>query len=370
MKRTHILFAGLLACWLSGLPLLAQPILRSSLTTNAQSSLFARTVQGAPGIGTNITQTLSTNGTPVEFVDSNAVPTFRALTGSARDALVVQNTNGATAFQVNSNGTTLASNLTVSGVANVRVLFSCANYGTNYDYGWDQLFNEDFVANITSTTSGQIGQHPWALGSSGTLPAISGQNATEMGAYSYLSLVTTQSTSGRILICPGPASTANGFTFTNAEFYCESRFRVSHTNVASDVATWRIGFGPSGTTANGEYTSGIYFMINTNANTNTLVCVTSRNSTYQFTYTSFFVQPMTWYWGGWYLDATGTNCVFMAGLTRKTMTAICTNTLNIPGNFAFVTGLLQADRVASSSGLLLRTNYVDSFKLWVKDANY
>lgn len=250
-----------------------------------------------------------------------------------------------------------------------RPLFSATNYGTIYDAGeWVKIFDEEFSANVTATTSGQIGQHPWNLASTGTLPALSPLQL-DSGAYAYISIVTTQSTSGRILNCPQAAGGATGYALTNAEYYLESRIRVSATNVASDVATMRVGFGNNGASANGELLTGAYFMINTNANTNTLVLVTARNSSYTFNITPYFIAPATWYTVGLHLDATGTNAVLMAGLTRRTMTAIATNNLNMPGLFALCTGIIQNDRMASTSGTNFRTNFVDNFKIWVRDPN-
>lgn len=270
----------------------------------------------------------------------------------------------------NPNAVPLATN--TAGVVTVQfvpLIFSASNYPPVFNYGdWVNLFNEEFVASVTSTTSGQMGQYPWTLVSSGTVPSL-GQAQTEAGTYSCVSLVTTQSTSGRMLLCPGPASSLGGFAFTNAEYYCEARFKCSATNVANDVSTMRVGLGSQGAAANGDLLSGAYFMINTNANTNTLVCVTGRNSVYQFTYTPFFIQPNQWYTAAFYLDATGTNCIFFAGNTRKTMTAVATNQLNIPGLFSLVTGTIQNDRMASISGTDFRTNYIENFKLWVRDPN-
>ena len=140
---------------------------------------------------------------------------------------------------------------------------------------------------------------------------------------------------------------------------------MGQTNVSGDVSTLRLGLGRNDGVA--EPAFGAFVMINTNVNTNTLVCVTSINNARTFTYTTYTWTPMLWFNVAIYFDTSGTNAIFYAGSNATNMTAIATNTVNLPGAaLSNVNPWINTWRIASSGGLVRQTNYVDYYKFWAR----
>lgn len=295
--------------------------------------------------GTNGVNSISTNGVSVS---------------SAATALnFVGNNNASVDQATNSSGQV--------SLQFAPVLFRSTNYGTVYNFGdWDQLMNEEWIANPVSVV-GAIGNHPWTTATTGTLPVALANPFIESNTWSHISMVTTQTTSGRILACPSVgAATPTGFVFTNCEYFFEARVRMNSTNLTGDVSTTRIGMSDS-VAANGDPATGIYIMNNTNVNTNTFILVTARNSVRTYNYSTLGTYGnMTWQTIGFYFDRTGTNVVAFVGPDRFRFTSFATNNATLPGDFALVGCTIQNDRMASTGGLNFRTNYCDSIKLWVR----
>lgn len=226
--------------------------------------------------------------------------------------------------------------------------------------GGDWIINDQFMGDAIVFTVGAIGSSPWRYAVTGTFPPFPAP-LNDGNLTGYLSLTSTQTASASVLYL-GSSGNAQNMNLTNGELYLVTRIRVGQTNVSGDVSTLRIGITKGDTTT--EPTYGAYFMVNTNVNTNTIVCVTARNSSRTFTYSPYVWTPMRWFNVGIY--ANDTNIVFYAGTNAASMTAIATNTTNLPGNGANMAPAIVNWRIASSGGLATQTNYVDWFRLWAR----
>jgi len=248
-----------------------------------------------------------------------------------------------------------------------KPLMIATNFGTIFDDGWFEMVIEEWVAQPTSIV-GNIGIHHWNNIATGTLPSLSAP-IIESNAWSYVSIVTTQSSSGRLLQTPNSAGAGVGIVLTNADYLFEARIRMNSTNLSGDVATTRVGLTdlPLGT---GEAGNGVYIMNNTNVNTNIFVLVTALSGTRTFTYTPGVAantyDNQTWASVMIYVPSPGNTAYGFVGPDRFRMTSFATNTANLPGTTAQLGAVFQADRIASTSGTNFRTNYCDRVRVWVR----
>lgn len=268
---------------------------------------------------------------------------------------------------VGNNNVSVNQSTNTAGAVSIQfapILFSATNYGTIYDIGdWLEIMNEEFIGSIVSTVSGRQGTHDWTVASAGTLPSLAAPIA-DSNAWSFISCVTTQTTSGRLWLSPNNGGSPVGFTLTNADFLFEARIRMNATNLANDVCTTRVGLTDT-TAANGDPNNGVWAMVNTNA-TNTILLGTARGGSRTFNYSTLGAYDASWLDVFIYVPSPCNTAYLFIGKDRFRLTSVATNTATLPGDTASLGGTFQVDRMASTSGLFLRTNYIDRMRLWVR----
>lgn len=315
-------------------------------TTSARWLLVNPSVD-VTATGTNGVNSIYTNGQPVSvsatslgFIGNNLNSVNRAT-----------NASGAVSMEI------------------TKILFAATNFGAIYDQGdWEQVINEEWVAQPTSTT-GNVGAHHWNRVTAGTLPTSLVAPIVDSNAWAYISMVTTQSASGQVLQSPNAGGVPVGFTLTNADFYLETRLKLNTTNLTSDVATTRVGLSDLAT-GTSEAANGCWVMHNTNVNTNIFLAVSGRGGARTFTYSpgvpANTYGNSTWHTIGIYLTDGGRTAYYFVGPNRYRLTSFATNTANFPGDTTTVGAFVQSDRVSSTGGLNFRTNNCDYIKLWVR----
>lgn len=235
--------------------------------------------------------------------------------------------------------------------------------------GWvvqeEFISRADVYAQGTSTT---IGNYNWENVSSGTLPSVSSLPARQAAFGSEIgmvSLIATQATSGKLFRL-GQANSAALFYATNVEIFCYSSVYFGYTNTTSDVSVLRVGItdniSGAGATASGN--NAVMFEQNTNA-TNTIMVRTSRSASQTVADTGYPYSVNTRLLVGFYVSRYWTNAVFYAGTNLASMTAIWTNSANIPGG-AGMTPFFLSGRMTTSAGNIFQTNYIGSFYMWRK----
>lgn len=346
----------------------------------------------APTASDRILTYASAGGVTNVLVTANGVMDFHHSTTAARWILdspsvdvIANGTNGLNSIYTNGQPVTVAAtslglvdnNLTAIRTTNAagavtmsfaRPLMHATNFGSIFDDGnWIDMANEEWMSRPTST-AGVIGALAWHQIATGTLPGF--QNPfPESNAWSYISMNTTQSTSGRLVLVPEGGGVPVGFALTNADYLAEFRVRLNSTNLSGDVCTSRIGLTDLNL-GTGEAANGVYVMNNTNVNTNIWLLVTARGGSRTFTYSPSIPANtygnMTWHTIMIYVPAPGNTAYAFIGPDRYRMTSFATNTTTLPGDTTQVGLTFQTDRIASTSGTNNRTNYNDRVRLWVR----
>jgi hypothetical protein len=224
------------------------------------------------------------------------------------------------------------------------------------DVEWQVIMDEEFLGDSQNTIASPA-NNIWNFNqaTSGTAPTKQAPpliaDFAGVGSFSHTAV------GGRLAAVGG--ATIGQMALTNCEVLGLMRVRYSHTNDGTDTYTMRAGLIDANT-AIGEWNNGVYLLTNTNANTNSVVCVTARASTRTLTYTTVELPPNTFRWWGYWLDRTGTNMVFIEGPALTNLTSFATNTQNIVGLNALVTPAWEVQRFAGSGA---RTNYIERYFL-------
>jgi hypothetical protein len=248
------------------------------------------------------------------------------------------------------------------GISPFVVIDNTPYYPTN---PWNHIVSEEWQGDVTSGSLPLGSTHAWGFVNSGnTFFRVA--PLTESGAFSYLSLVTTNSGTAVTYFLSG--TTTPGFLLaTNVEIIFTARIRIGLTNTSAEVQKCIVGL-VSSVSAN-EPANGIYITVNTNVNTNTFVACTARASSRTFNYNTHASNtwsPFTWVNVGFRLDQNGTNAVFFAGPSLTNLTAFATNQASIPDSV--LTGpAFTVHRITDTTHALRMTNYCDNVHIWIRN---
>lgn len=234
--------------------------------------------------------------------------------------------------------------------------------------GW--IFTEEFESRVDILTSGQfnnLGKYWWHTAASGTLPATPTSIALPLSSdIGIVSLSLTQATSSLDLraMPNSSGSTRLLVTATNQDIFVVTSIYIGNTNDANDVTTLWTGLGDNLASSGATLldNNGIGFFQNTNA-TNTIIPFTRNSSSATFNYPGIPYATGTRMFLAWYSGRWFTNVVFFAGTNFTSLSPFATNTANIPGGRT-LTPRVHAGRMTTSSGAVLRTNYVSSMHIW------